>query len=414
MRKLEYGLSKLTLAFKPGCEVYSEKVCRTFQPSFVVTRTGKLIAFCQGRLGAGGDDDPKVILMSSSDDWGATWSPAKGFSGRITHYAVSAYLSERNSRERISVLTMVDLRGTENIYKKNYSEMLDETGIDIDVVGRATPMVLCRFDSDDGGDTWNMTALVGDQTPLNHRYPGGTLIMFNPVGQIHVIPEGPNQSRYVLGGPVTVVPEEETVSDYFRDHTQSGSAIMYSDDQGETWHTEGFITDYLAGEASAVSINHGKELLMIRRLNTDRRLDTNAPCTELRPGPMQRIAHTSDDCGNTWSEPFLLDISGVRCHGTLARAGHRLLFTIPNGADESERSFVSGRKRGAVYFSSDEGRTWCHKIIEPESFSYSTVGRLNKSQYITLYARNAMGQDGVGCRVFDDEWLDLEDEILPQ
>ena len=152
---------------------------------------------------------------------------------------------------------------------------------------------------------------------------------------------------------------------------------------------------------------------MIRRVNPDRRLETLAPCSELRPGPMQRIAHTSDDCGKTWSEPFLLAISGVCCHGTLAHVGNRLLFSIPNGAGESERSFVSDRKRGAVYFSSDEGKTWCYKIIEPESFSYSTIGRLNESQYVTLFARNTMGQDGVGCRVFDDEWLDLEDGILP-
>ena len=34
--------------------------------------------------------------------------------------------------------------------------MREQTGIDIDVVGRDTPMVLCRFDSDDDGDTWTM------------------------------------------------------------------------------------------------------------------------------------------------------------------------------------------------------------------------------------------------------------------
>ena len=123
MRKLENGLSERTLAFEPGFEVHGEMVCRTFQPSYVVTRDGMLIAFCQGRLRGGRDDDPKVILTSRSSDWGATWSPARAVSGRINHYAVSAYLSERDGRERVSVLSMVDLRGTEAIYDKDYGEM---------------------------------------------------------------------------------------------------------------------------------------------------------------------------------------------------------------------------------------------------------------------------------------------------
>ena len=261
MRKLENGPSESTLAFESGFEVDGEVVCRTFQPSYVVTRDGTLIAFCQGRLREGRDDDPKMVLTSRSEDWGATWSPAKAVSGRINHYAVSAYLSERDGQERVSVLTMVDLRGTEESYGRDYGRMRDHTGIDIDAVGRDTPMVLCRFDSDDGGDTWAMEALTGDRTPLNHCYADGTFIMFNAIGQVHVIPEGPHQGRYVMGGPVTVVPKGEAVSNYFRNHPQSGSAVIYSDDQGETWRADGFITDYLANEASAVSINRGEELI---------------------------------------------------------------------------------------------------------------------------------------------------------
>ena len=113
MRKLEDGLSQRTLAFEPGFDVNGQTVCRTFQPSYVVTGTDTLVAFCQGRLGDGHDDDPKVVLMSRSEDWGATWSAPKVVSGPMMHYAMSAYLSDQDGGERISVLTMVDLRGTE-------------------------------------------------------------------------------------------------------------------------------------------------------------------------------------------------------------------------------------------------------------------------------------------------------------
>ena len=408
MRKLQNGLSERTLAFEPGFEVHGEVVCRTFQPSYVVMPDGTLLVFCQGRLGAGRDDDPKVVLTSRSVDWGATWSPARAVSGRLTHYAMSAYLSQRDGRERVSVLTMVDMRGTENLYDKDHGEMRERTGIDIDAVGRRTPMVLCRFDSDDGGESWTRETLLGGRSPLNRRYADGTLIMFNPVGQVHVVPDGPHRGRYILGGPVTVVPEAEAVSDYFRDHPQSGSTVLYSDDQGETWRTDGFLTDYLANEASAVSVRGGEELLIVRRLNPQDRLAERSLSGQVSPGPMRRIAHTSADWGKTWSPPSLVDISGVLCHGTLARCGQRLLFSIPNGSGSREpgRPHVSERRRGAIYCSDDDGRTWRHKVIDSGTFSYSTVGSLNESQYITLYARGSMGQDGVGCRVFEDEWLE--------
>ena len=81
MRKLKKGLSELTVAFEPGFEVDGEVVCRTFQPSYVVTRDGTLVAFCQGRLRGGSDDDPKMILTSRSEDYGATWSSVKVVSG---------------------------------------------------------------------------------------------------------------------------------------------------------------------------------------------------------------------------------------------------------------------------------------------------------------------------------------------
>ena len=171
-----------------------------------------------------------------------------------------------------------------------------------------------------------------------------------------------------------------------------------------------FITDYLGNEASAVSINHGAELLLVRRVNSPSMRANQDTCKDVLPGPMQRLAHTSADCGRTWSRPFLVDISGVHCHSTLARVGRRLLFAIPNGLDlsKAERQMGSERQRGAVYFSDDEGRTWCHKVAEAETFSYSTVGPLKGSQYITLFARNSMGQNGVGCRVLEDGWLSAQ------
>ena len=56
-------------------------------------------------------------------------------------------------------------------------------------------------------------------------------------------------------------------------------------------------------------------------------------------------------------------------------------------------TFCQGRLWGG---SDDEGRTWCHKVVEAASFSYSTVGFLKRAQYITFspaipWARMASG-----------------------
>ena len=70
---------------------------------------------------------------------------------------------------------------------------------------------------------------------------------------------------------------------------------------------------------------------MIRRLKSDRMFEEHPPLTQLRPNPMQRVAHTSTDCGTTWSPPFLVDITHIRCHGTLARAAGTRPATTPRG-----------------------------------------------------------------------------------
>lgn len=384
----------MTSAFMPGREVEGETVCRTFQPSFAVLGDGTVLAFCQGRLGGGADDDPKVVLCAKSEDRGATWSPARVVSGRMMHYALSAFVAARNGRECVSVLTMVDLRGTEKIYGLDFAQMRESAGLDIETIGRQTPMVLCRFDSDDGGDTWKTETLSGAESPLNREYPEGTLVMFNPVGQVHAVPAGPCRGRLVIAGPVTVVPPGEEVTDWFRNHPQSGSGIILSEDLGKTWSAGGMVNDYLGNEASCVSLGDGTRLFMIRRVNRLDRVE-KPPLSGLRPGPGERLAHTSADGGLTWSEPFTVPVSGATCHGTLARDGDLLLFSIPDGP---------GRQKGAVYASGDEGRTWKGRTVEPGSFSYSTVGRIAESEYMVLYARGAMGDQGIGCRVFDADW----------
>jgi hypothetical protein len=149
----------------------------------------------------------------------------------------------------------------------------------------------------------------------------------------------------------------------------------------------------------------GEELLMIRRLNPDARLESRPPRSDFRPGFEERIAHTSDDCGKTWSTPFAVRMSGIQCHGTLAKVGDRLYFSVPAGTDEHGRWARSG---GTVYYSDDCGRSWRGRRVEPGTFSYSTVGRLTDETRIVFFGAGRMGDGGLGYRVFSDAWLERD------
>lgn len=390
--------------------VGDDTIVKTFQPSFVVTGTGRLLVFCQGRLEQGADNQPKVILMNSSRDNGETWEGVRIISGRMNHFAISAWSTPTNKGERVSILVCVGLRVTEEVYEGDRRRMLEETGIDIDEVGADTASVLMRLDSYDDGETWEPTCLTGDDSPLYHRVAGYTPVFFNAIGQVDRIDSGPCRGRLIIAGPIYGVPDSETLTPNFRNHPCSGSGVIWSDDDGDSWHMSGMVADYQANEASAVSIRDGREILMIRRYNASCQFEKRTPKIDLAPGLYQRIAHTSDDCGASWSEPFLLPVSDVMCHGTLAQSGKRILFSIPYGRDHRAVSTVwdADRIRGAIYFSDDDGDTWRHRIITDELYSYSTVGDLGTGRLIALFARGGLGDDGIGCRTFDDEWLEQE------
>ncbi len=401
------GLSKIRLVFKPGLKIGSEIVAKTFQPSYVVTSKGTMLVFCQGRLRKAGDNEVKVILMNTSRDHGNTWEGVRVLSSPMNHFAMSPYVSPTESGERISFLTCVGLKVTKTYYDNDFELMKEKTGIDLDIVGKDKAAVLCRYYSNDDGATWEMEALTGEKTPLYKNYDGHTPVFLNAIGQVHKIKQGIHKGRYILAAPIYTVPDGKKMTNNFRNHPCSGSGIIHSDDMGETWQMDGMISDYLGNEASAVSINNEKELFMIRRYMDIRQLNKNQAKSKIKPQIGERFAHTSADGGKTWSEPFLVNISHVRCHGTLARIKNRLYFSIPKGiGGKKKKTWDADRVNGSIYFSDDDGKTWRHKVIERSYFSYSTVGKLTDEYRITFYSRGGHGDKGIGYRIFTDAWLE--------
>lgn len=405
------GLGTIKMVFEPGIKVGDYKVSKTFQPSFTVTSKGTLLVFCQGRLFGGADNDPKVILMNKSHDLGVTWEGVEVLSAPMNFFAISPYSVIIDGHEKISFLTCVGLKVTKKFYQNDHAEIQKKTGINIDQVGKDKAAVLVKYTSMDDGKTWQMECLSGDNTPLYKSFDGFTPVFMNTIGQVHQIPEGPYKGRLIIAAPIYSAAPGDSITDNFRNHKCSGSGIIYSDDKGETWLMDGMITDFLGNEASAVSINHGNEILMIRRMNNPNRYPEYDIKDVINPGFDERIAHKSHDGGKTWAGPYLVKISEVKCHGTLARVNERLYFSIPAGFENSNQTkdkWDDDRIRGAIYFSDDEGKTWSSKIIEASYYSYSTVGALSNQYLITFFSRGGHGSFGIGYRIFNDKWLNQD------
>lgn len=404
------GIGELTMVFEPGMMIgEKEKVRKTFQPSYIVTSKGTVLAFCQGRLRFGGDNDPKVILMNTSYDSGKTWEGVRVLSSPMNFFAISPYSSIKNGKERISFITCVGLKVTRKFYNNDLTKIKEETGIDLNEIGIEKASVLCRYYSENDGKTWHKEFLTKERTPLYHQYNGNTLVFLNTIGQVHKITKGDFRGRLLVAAPIRMVSDTATLSDNFRNHMCNGSGVIYSDDDGESWQMAGSIIDYLGNEASCVSVNNGKELFMIRRLNSEKAYKKYWNKSTNIPGINKRIAHKSFDGGKTWSNPFLLPISDIKCDGTLAKVNDRMYFSIPAGRKDRSKKMKywdEDRVRGAIYFSDDDGKSWRNKIIEEEYFSYSTVGKLDEIYRITLFSRGGHGRFGIGCRIFTDKWLE--------
>jgi sialidase-1 len=406
----EHGLGELKMVFEPGIKVNDLEVRKTFQPSYVVTSKGTLIVFCQGRLYAGADNDPKVILVNRSLDMGKTWEGVEVISNPMNFFAISPYATITDDGiEKISFLTCVGLKVTKKFYDHDVDLLRESTGIDLEEVGSEKTAVLCQYVSEDDGKSWERDFLPGDKTPLYKNYNGFTPVFINVIGQVHQIHQGIYAGRMIIAVPVYAVPDSIPITDNFRNHPCSGSGIIYSDDHGETWKMDGMISDFIGNEASAVSVENGESILMIRRFNQPNRKVENPLGLEISIETGKRMASKSYDGGRTWTDPFFVDISEILCHGTLARVQNRLYFSIPNGLedkDEEKEQWDDDRIRGAIYYSEDEGVSWKYKIIEPDYFSYSTVGKLKEDYLITFFSRGGHGRYGIGYRIFTDRWLD--------
>ncbi len=262
-------------------------------PSVVVTKSGKVLAFCEGRknLFDHGDID---LVMKTSDDNGKTWSSLKV------------------------------IWDNDNNTCGNPTPVVDRITGEVIVAATLNNDRVFILRSTDEGNSW--------QTPLDI-----TSAVKQPdwkwyaTGPVHAI-----QLEQLTYKNRLVVPCNHTVSGIDK-HV---SHIIFSDDHGKTWQLGGSVLRENTDECTVAELANGNLLLNMR--NADRELPN-------------RKTSISQDGGATWTTP-VYDSTLVEpvCQGSLLRytfSPDILLFANPKHKQKRKNlTLYISRDSGKTWF----------------------------------------------------------------
>lgn len=309
-------------------------------PAVVVTRSGTVLAFCEGRVGGRGDSGDIDLIVKRSNDHGETWS---------NHTVVWSDLRNTSGNPCPVVdesTGVIWLLMTWNRGDDKEPHIIEQTSAD-------TRRVYVTH-SDDDGVTW---AEPREITSLAKR-PNWTWYATGPGAGIQLKQPGPHQGRLVI--PC--------------DHIEAGSKkyyshVIYSDDHGATWELGGRSPNDQVNECQVVELADGR--LMLNMRNYDR-------------SQKNRQIAFSDNGGGRWTEQsFDTALIEPICQASIRRFGDDpsvILFSNPNNE--------SSRENMTVRSSVDEGLTWAKQLVlHPGPSAYSDLAVLKNGLIGCLYER---------------------------
>jgi sialidase-1 len=310
-------------------------------PSVIVTKTGSVLAFAEGRKKAT-DQAENDIVMKRSTDGGRKWSPLRVLhddganslnnptvvqeqkSGRIFlwYQRIPAHLREKDPK------VATGLEG-ENIYRN---------------------FILT---SDDDGVTW---APPLDVTKTTKRPERATTIASGPGLGIQLT-RGPHEGRLII-------PFNEGPYHHWQNYA------VFSDDAGKTW-TFG---DDVPG--AAVPDGKGGERSQMNEVQIVE-LEDGSVMIDSRQfaGAKVRRTSISKDGGKTWSP--VREIPGLTDPGCMAST-FRYSFpsTAAPGVLIHSGPDAMKRENGTLWLSHDEGKTWpVKRVLHAGPFAYSVLTR---------------------------------------
>jgi sialidase-1 len=253
-------------------------------PTVIVTKSGKVLAFCEGRKSLFDNGDIDLVMKSSSDN-GKTWSDIK--------------VIWNNSNNTCG----------------NPVPVIDKVTGDVIVVATLNNHNVFILRSKDEGNHWETPVDITSAVKLPDW-------KWYATGPVHAIQLEQSTFKNRL-----VVPCNHTFTGYDK-HI---SHIIYSDDNGKTWRLGGSVSQENTDECTVVELRDGSLLLNMRT-------------SKKRELPYRKIC-ISEDGGSTWTIPCY-DSSLVEpiCQGSLLRYSFSpdiLLFTNPKNKKKRKNLTLS-------------------------------------------------------------------------
>lgn len=282
-------------------------------PSMTVTKSGTLLAICEGRFGGLSDAGNIDLLLRRSTDGGKTWSPTQVIWDDDNNTCGNPCVVVDRETGKIWLLATWNLGS-------------DHEGQIINGQSKDTRRVYV-LSSEDDGQTWSAPQEVTETTKKQDWAWYAT----GPGCGIQ-LEHGPHKGRMVI--PC--------------DHIEAGtkgyySHVIYSDDHGKTWQLGGRTPEGKVNECEVVELTGGRMMLCMR--NYDRSIKA-------------RQVAISDDGGATWTDqkidPELIE---PRCQASIRRLrwpsaeqSGVILFLNPAHPDKREAM--------TILASEDDGETW--------------------------------------------------------
>ena len=308
-------------------------------PAMVVTIQGTLIVFCEARASKYDWGHIRIVAKRSEDD-GRTWGTEIDLSkGRFPDNCIG------------NPAPVVD-RQTGRIY--SICHFRTGTGHADNYAIQNPRNVLVQY-SDDDGKTWSEPKFLIKQ----FLREGCDHMMTGPVHGIQLT-QGKYKGRLVIPG---VGPP----SNY----------VVYSDDHGKTWQAGGSgPANGTVNESTAVELLGGDVMVNVRR----------------GQGPLNRYSFILPNGGSgeyrKGSERYVPDLPDGGTQGTTLR------YSWPDDGKPGIILYAgpglpTGRVRGTLFASYDEGKTWpWKKVIYEGGYGYSDIAKLPDGRIACVFELN--------------------------
>jgi sialidase-1 len=308
-------------------------------PALVTTKSGALIAICEGRKTGRGDHGDVDLVQKRSTDSGKTWGPLE-----LVH----------------------EEGGTAKVTIGNPCPVVDHDTATIWLPFNRDNDRVFMLASTDDGRTWSRPRDITAETKKSdwNWYATGP-------GNGIQLTRGKYKGRLVIPCDHRVNGNKDDKNSW----EQAGrSHVIYSDDHGQTWKLGGS-TDFGMNECAVVELTDGTLMLNSRSYR----------------GKACRGISLSQDGGATW-QPTYDDPALVEsvCQASLIRyawltekknSNGILLFSNP--------AVPKGRNHVTVRASLDDGKTWPYaRLICEGSSAYSTLAVLPSGEIGLLYERD--------------------------